>query len=54
MFIEHDYTDKLPRSGGAKHFVTKKHISLLWSEAVLFGNVSINISPLCGEDRICV
>jgi hypothetical protein len=30
------------------------HVSLLWSEAVLFGEVSIDISPLCGEDRIFV
>ena len=30
---------------------TEKHVSLRRSEAVLSGNVSINISPLCGEDR---
>ena len=32
--------------------VSEKHISLLWSEAVLFSNVSINISPLCGEEQV--
>jgi hypothetical protein len=31
--------------------VSERHISLLWSEAVLFGHLSINISPLCGEGR---
>jgi len=34
--------------------VAEEHISLLWSEAVLFSNMSINISPLCGGARICV
>lgn len=29
-----------------------KHVSLLCSEVILFGKVSIDISPLCGEDRI--
>jgi hypothetical protein len=33
--------------------VAEKHVSLLWSEAVLFSNVSIDISPLCSEDRVC-
>ena len=33
---------------------SEEHVSLLWSEAVLFGQVSIDISPLCGEDRIFV
>ena len=32
----------------------EKHVSLLWSEAVLFGKGSIDISPLRGEDRIVV
>jgi hypothetical protein len=54
MFIDHDHPDKLPSFVGAKHLVDEKHISLLWSEVVLFGNVSINISPLCGEEGICV
>jgi hypothetical protein len=31
---------------------TEEHVSLLRSEAVLIGSVSINISPLCGEDRL--
>ena len=39
---------------GAKHWVSVRHISLLWSEAVLFGRLSINISPLCGEGNIHV
>ena len=54
MFIDHDDSDKLPSSAGAKHSVDEKHISLLWSELVPFGTVSINISPLCGEDGIVV
>jgi len=54
MFIDHHDPDQLLSSVGAKHLVAEKHISLLWSEAVLFSNVSINISPLCGEGRICV
>jgi hypothetical protein len=29
----------------------QKHVSLLWSEALLLGKGSIDISPLCGEDR---
>lgn len=33
--------------------IGEDHISLLCSEAVLFLNGSINISPLCSEDRIC-
>jgi hypothetical protein len=32
----------------------EKHVSLLWSEAVLFGKGSIDISPLRGEDPIVV
>jgi len=51
MFIDPDDPDQLPRSVGAKHLVAEKHISLLWSEAVPFSNVSINVSPLCGEGR---
>jgi hypothetical protein len=39
---------------GAKHGVSERHISLLWSEAVLLGQLSINISPLCGEGSIYV
>jgi hypothetical protein len=54
MFIDHDDPDQLPSSVGAKHSVAEQHISLLWSEAVLFSSVSINISPLCGEGRIGV
>jgi len=53
MFIEHADPDELPRSVGAKPLVAEKHISLLRSEEVLFSNVSINISPLCGEGWIC-
>jgi hypothetical protein len=34
---------------GAKCCVVRRQISLLWSEAFLFGNVSINISTLCGK-----
>jgi hypothetical protein len=49
MFIDHDDSDELPRSGGAKFLVAEKHISLLWSEEVLFSNVSINISPLAAR-----
>ena len=52
MFIDPDAPDELPRSVGAKHLVAEKHISLLRSEEVLFSNVSINISPLCGEGRL--
>jgi hypothetical protein len=33
---------------------SQRHVSLLWSEALLFGKGSIDISPLCGEDRIFV
>jgi len=54
MFIDPDDPDQLPSSEGAKHFVAEEHISLLWSEAVLFSRVSINISPLCGESGICL
>jgi hypothetical protein len=53
MFIDHDDPDK-PSSVGAKHLAAEEHISLLWSEAVLFSDVSINISPLCGEGGICL
>ena len=53
MFIDSDDPDEFPTSI-AKHLVAEEHISLLWSEAVLFNNVSINILPLCGEDRIYV
>ena len=31
--------------------LVKSQVSLLWSETVLFGEVSIDISTLCGEDR---
>jgi hypothetical protein len=54
MFIEHDDPDELSRSVGAKHLVAEKNISLLRSEEVLFSDMSINISPLCGEGRICL
>jgi hypothetical protein len=54
MFIDHDDPDQLPSSVGAKPLLAEKHVSLLWSEGVLFSNVSINISPLCGEGKICV
>jgi hypothetical protein len=53
MFID-PKDSELPSSAGAKHLVAERHISLLWSEAVLISSVSINISPLCGEDGICV
>jgi len=33
--------------------VAEEHISLLWSEAVFFAKVSIDISPLCGEGDFC-
>ena len=46
MFIDHDDPEQLPSSVRAKHLVVEKHISLLWSETVLFNNVSINISLL--------
>jgi hypothetical protein len=42
MLIDHDDPDKLS-SLGAKHLAAEEHISLLWSEAVLFSDVSINI-----------
>ena len=32
----------------------KRHISLLWSDAVLSGQLPIDISPLCGEDRLLI
>ena len=32
----------------------EKHVSLLWSEAVLFSKGSIDISPLRGEEWIVV
>jgi hypothetical protein len=54
MFIDPDDPDQLPSSVAAKHLAAEEHISLLWSEAVLFSYGSINISPLRGEDRICV
>jgi hypothetical protein len=54
MFIDSDDPDQPPSSVGAKYLVAEEHISLLWSEAVLFSDVSINISPLCGEGRICL
>ena len=54
MFIDHDDQDQLSSSVAAKHLVAEKHISLLWSVAVLFSNVSMNISPLCGAGRISV
>lgn len=53
IFIDRDDTDRLPSSVGVNHLVAEKLISLPWSEAILFSNVSINISPLCGERRIC-
>ena len=31
---------------------SEKQVSLLWSEEILFGKGSIDISPLCGEDNI--
>jgi hypothetical protein len=51
MFIDDD-PDQLPSSVGARRLVAEDHISLLWSEAVLVNDVSINISPLCGEGGI--
>jgi hypothetical protein len=52
MFIDHDDPDQLPSSIGAKRLVAENHLSLPRSEAVLFSNVPINISPLCGEGAI--
>ena len=54
MFIGQDGWKTVPRSVGAKHWVSERHISLLRSESVLFGDLSINISPLCGEGTIYV
>ena len=54
MFIETDALKDSLRSGGARQLVQEEHISLRWSEAVLFDDFSIHISPLCGEGRILV
>jgi len=54
MFIERRLQKILIAPEERDIWSSEKQVSLLWSEAVLFGRVSIDISPLCGEDRLLV
>ncbi len=54
MFIERRLQKILFAPEERDIWSSDKHVSLLWSEAVLFGKISIDISLLCGGDRIFV
>ena len=51
MFIARKLQKLLLRSGGARLWLRREYISLRWSEQ-FYSGMSINISPLCGEDSV--